>query len=151
MKKLIFLLTLTLATSAFAFQLSITNNPDGTRVINHKDSEWVTAAHSTNYHVLVDADTVGTGKRNELTEFHSVTVFKTPEEYSGFPYKIKSIYTYGVMSCKRSSLMILVDLYVDSDGIIRYTQSHQQGEYVVDMNDIKMRRDILGTICGDAI
>jgi hypothetical protein len=151
MKKLAILLTFLLASSAHGFQLSITDKPDGTRVVNHNDSDWVKTSRADKYSVLVDVDSAGAGKKKQVVEFHSMTLFDQPEEYKGFPYKIKRIYTYGAMSCAQSSLMILVDLYVDSDNVIRYTQAHQTGSYIVQMDDTRVRKEILSTVCGDTI
>ena len=151
MKKLALLLTFLLASSAHGFQLDIVDQPDGTRVINYNPKEWIYSARDQRYKVFVDKDSVGAGKKTQIVEFHSMTLFDELEEYAGFPYKIKRIYTYGAMSCSQSSLMILVDLYVDSDNVIRYTQAHPKGSLIIEMTDTKIRNEILGTVCGDRI
>ena len=135
--------------SVFGFTISITNHPDGTRVINHNSDDWVKTGATDTYSVLVERGIVGSKKAN--VDFHSITEFNSPEQYDGFPYKIKRIYTYGVMSCSNNSLMILVDLYADSDSIIRYTQAYQQGDYMVNMTDTKIKQNITGAVCGDTI
>lgn len=137
------------ASNAFGFTLSITDHPDGNRVVNHNPDNWVKTGSTDIYSVLVEKGIVGSKK--PIVEFHSVTDFNSPEEYQGFPYKIKRIYTYGALSCSNNNLMILVDLYVDSDSIIRYTQAYQQGEYVVNMTDTKIKQNISGAVCGDSI
>lgn len=135
--------------NAFGFTLSITDLPDGTRVINHNSDNWIKAGSTDVYSVLVEKGIVGSKK--PIVEFHSVTDFSKPEEYKGFPFKIKRIYTYGALSCSNNNLMILVDLYVDPDGVIRYTQAYQQGEYVVNMTDTKIKQNISGAVCGESI
>lgn len=135
--------------NAFGFTLSITDYADGTRVINHNSDNWVKAGSTDTYSVLVEKEIIGSKK--PMVDFHSVTEFNNLAEYDGFPYKIKRIYTYGALSCSDNRLMILVDLYVDSDSIIRYTQAYQQGTYVVDMTDTKIKQNISGAVCGDTI
>lgn len=135
--------------NAFGFTISITDLPDGTRVINHNPDNWIKAGSTDVYSVLVEKGIVGSKK--PIVEFHSVTDFYKPEEYKGFPFKIKRIYTYGALSCSNNNLMILVDLYVDPDGVIRYTQAYQQGEYVVNMTDTKIKQNISGAVCGESI
>ena len=135
--------------NVFGFTLNITDHPDGTRVINHNSENWVKTGSTDTYSVLVEKGIIGSKK--PLVDFHSITEFNTYAEYEGFPYKIKRIYTYGALSCTNNSLMIVVDLYVDSDNIIRYTQAYQQGTYVVDMTDTKIKQNISGAVCGDTI
>ena len=135
--------------SAFGFTISITDHADGTRVVNHNSDDWVKTGSTDTYSVLVERGIVGSKKAN--VDFHSVTEFNSLAEYDGFPYKIKRIYTYGVMTCSNNILMILVDIYVDSDSIIRYTQAYQQGNYVVNMTDTKIKQNITGAVCGDTI
>lgn len=135
--------------NTFGLELSITDLPTGDRVVNHNPDQWVKVTSAETYDVLIDKGIIGAKK--SLVEFHSVTEFKGLQEYKGFPFKIKRIYTYGVMGCSNSSLMILVDIYADIDNMVRYTQSHRQGEYVVNMTDARIRRDIFGAVCGDSI
>lgn len=133
----------------FGFSLSIADHPDGTRVIAHNADDWVSIGSTDVYSVLVEKGTISSKKA--IVEFHSITEFHNLEEYKGFPYKIKRIYTYGALSCTGSNLMILVDLYVDSDNAIRYSQPYDQGSFVVNMTDTKIKQNIVGAVCGDSI
>lgn len=135
--------------NAYAFTLNITDHPDGNRVINHNSDNWVKTGSTDTYSVFVEKGIISSKKTT--VEFHSITEFNTLAEYKEFPYKIKRIYTYGALSCSDNRLMILVDLYVDSDSIIRYTQAYQQGTYVVDMTDTKIKQNISGAVCGESI
>lgn len=140
---------LLVATSSFGYQLSITNNSDGTRVIKHDSEEWVYVDSSKSYKLYVEKSTIG--HKGDEVEFHSVTEFNTFEEYNGLPYKIKRIYTYGVMSCSRSMLMIFVDMYTDLENTIRFSSSFQNGEFAVDMNETGLRKQIKYMVCGDTV
>lgn len=151
MKKalLVLLFSILSASNAFSYTLDITDKNNGDRVVNHNPVDWIKAGSTDTYSVFVERGIIGIKK--SLVEFHSVTEFHEPAEYKGFPYKIKRIYTYGALSCSSDNLMILVDLYVDSESIIRYTQAYQKGTYVVDMTDTKIKQNISGAVCGDSV
>lgn len=152
MKKLASMLFFTIATitsSAFGFQLSFYDNPDGTRTIQHNAQDWVYVDSASVYKVYIPKDVIG--RKGDEVNFHSITEFNTYEEYSGLPYKIKRIYTHGVISCQRSALMIFVDMYTDLENTIRFSSSYQNGEFIVDMNETSLRKQITYMICGDSI
>lgn len=145
----IILSLLLVASPCLAFQLNITDHADGSRSVLHNDADWLYVSSLSEFKVSVDQSVVG-AKANSV-EFHSVTEFMSPKESSGLPYKIKRIYSYGVMSCERSKLMLLVELYVDEQGVIRYTQSYEPGTHIVDMTGKNVRGDIRNIVCGDTI
>ena len=138
-----------LATSAFGYELGVINNSDGSRGIIHNPDEWVYAELGSSYKVYIEKSMIG--HKGDEVDFHSVTEFNTFEEYKGLPYKIKRIYTYGVMSCKRSMLMIFVDMYTDLENTIRFSSAYQNGSYIVDMNETELRKQIKYMVCGDTI
>jgi len=152
MKKLtttIFFALALFSSSAFGFQLSFKKNPDGSQTIQHTAQDWVYVDSANTYKVYIHKDVIG--RKSDQVNFHSITEFNTYEEYSGLPYKIKRIYTHGVMSCQSSALMIFVDMYTDLGNTIRFSSSYQIGEFLVDMNETSLRKQITYMICGDSI
>jgi len=135
--------------NAFGFQLSFTNNSDGTITIHYESQDWVYVDSHNNFKMYIDRDTIG--RKGDEVNFHSITEFNTYKEYSGLPHKIKRIYTHGVISCKRSLLMILSDIYTDSENTIRFSVPYQSGEFIVDMNETSLRKQITYMVCGDSI
>ena len=152
MKKLtttIFLALALFSSSAFGFQLSFSKNHDGSLTIQHTAQDWAYVDSANTYKLYIHKDVIG--RKGDEVNFHSITEFNTYEEYSGLPYKIKRIYTHGVMSCQSSALMIFVDMYTDLENTIRFSSSYQIGEFLVDMNETSLRKQITFMICGDSI
>lgn len=152
MKHLIIALIAVFVSSSASAELILEfqRNSDGSRTIIHNPQDWSFAAKTTEYSVFVDKTVVGTKQKN--LEFHAVTVFNTPQEYSLFPYKINRIYSYGVLSCEEAKLYLLADFFTDSDNTIRYNQSHDFGAYVTNLNVPKsISKEIYDVVCGDTI
>jgi hypothetical protein len=149
LSSVLFFTIVLLTSNAFGFQLNFTNNPDGSQTIQHIAQDWVYVDSGGSYKVYIHKDVIG--RKGDNVNFHSITEFNTYEEYSGLPYKIKRIYTHGVISCQRSALMIFVDMYTDLENTIRFSSLYQNGEFLVDMNETSLRKQITYMVCGDSI
>ena len=145
----VFLLFALISQQVLSYQLSFTDNQDGTRVIYNDPKDWYYVDSINNYSVFVEKGLVGSKKRE--VEYHSLVQFNDPREFSGLPFKIKRIYTFGVMSCEQSKLMILVELYVDENDVVRITQPHDPGTFIVDMSGQSIRGEITKVVCGDTV
>lgn len=148
---LLAVVALFISSSAFAvIDLQADNNPDGSRTIIHNSEEWQFVVKAATYKVFVDKSIVNT--KTKEVEFHSVTEFDGVQEYPNFPYKIKRIYSHGVLSCGEARLYLLADLFTDVDNVIRYSQSHDFGTYVTSLDVPKsIAKDVYDVVCGDTI
>jgi len=152
MKNLLVTLLLVLSSSIASAELTLDfkANSDGTRTIIHKKEEWFFVVKAANYDVYIDKDIAGRKQKN--IEFHAVTEFHSLQQYTQFPFEIKRIYTYGILSCEQEKLYLLSDLFADEKNVIRYTQSHDFGSYVTNL-DVKnsIARNVYDVVCGDTI
>lgn len=148
---LIALFAVLVSSSAFAdLTLEFKRNKDGTQTIIHKQEEWVFAVKASDYQVFVDRSLVNS--KQKRVEFHAITEFNTAQEYSQFPFKIKRIYSYGVLSCEEAKLYLLGDFFTDVQNTVRYTQSHEFGTYVTNLDvPNSIARDVYNIVCGDTI
>lgn len=148
---LIVLFTILITSSALAeITLKFSQNSDGSQSIIHKQEEWLFVVKAGDYKVFVDRSLVNSKQKN--VEFHAITEFNDPREYPQFPYKIKRIYSVGVLSCEQSKLYLLSDFFTDVTNTVRYTQSHEFGTYVTDLDvPNSIARDVYNVVCGDTI
>ena len=144
------ILAFTSSISSAELTLDFKANSDSTRSIIHKKEEWFFVVKAATYDVYIDKAIVGRKQKN--IEFHAVTEFHNLQTYSQLPFEIKRIYTYGVLSCEQEKLYLLNDLFTDQNNIIRYTQSHEFGSYVTNL-DVKnsIARNVYDVVCGDTI
>lgn len=148
---LIALFAVLVSSSVFAdVTLKFKRNSDGTQTIIHQQDDWMFAVKASNYNVFVDKSIVSTKQKN--VEFHAITEFDDLQEYPQLPFKIKRIYSYGVLSCEQSKLYLLADFFTDASNTIRYTQSHDFGTYVTNLDvPNSIARDVYNVVCGDTI
>lgn len=143
------ILAFTSSLASAEITLNIHTNTDGTRTINHKQDEWAFVVKASSYSVFVDKSIVS--RKQKQVEFHAITEFDELQQYSEFPYEIKRIYSYGVLSCEEGKLYLLADLFTDQDNTIRYTQSHNYGSYVTNLGEHTVSRSVYDAVCGDTI
>lgn len=148
---LIALFAVLVSSSSFAeVTLKFKRNSDGSQTIIHNQEEWTFAVKASEYNVFVDKSVVNSRQKN--VEFHAVTEFNSLQEYPQFPYKIKRIYSYGILSCEQAKLYLLGDFFTDETNTVRYTQSHDFGTYVTNLDvPNSIARDVYNVVCGDTI
>ena len=57
-----------------------------------------------------------------------------------------------MLSCEQSKLYLLADFFVDAANTVRYTQTHDFGTYVTNLDvPNSIAKDIYNVVCGDTI
>jgi hypothetical protein len=151
MRNVIIALILALSSSLASAELTLDflSNPDGTRSVNHNSDEWSFVIKAPSYSVYIDKSIVNS--KQKQVEFHAITEFDNLQQYNQFPFEIKRIYSFGVLSCVEAKLYLLGDLFTDKNNVIRYFQSHDYGSYVTNLGETAIAREVYNTVCGDTI
>lgn len=121
-----FVMVTILSFSSFAadrFELNLQDNK-----IIHQDPDWefLMHEHSYNFSMNNKIDRLD----NDQFIVHSFIEFDYPYTYNMFNEPTGKIYTMGVLSCSRKSIMLLRQIYVKTDGEIQAIQPIQPNEYI---------------------
>jgi hypothetical protein len=128
MKRLLaFIMVMLLSFPVFAatdyFELDIQNN----KVI-HKKSDWEFVLHEYTYGFFMSKENKRLDKDTFLV--HSFIEFDVPHNYTTFKEPTDKIYTMGVMSCSRKSIMLLRQIFVKTGNEIQAIEAIQPNQYI---------------------
>lgn len=144
-----FIIATFLTVSAFAadrFELKFENN----KVI-HQDSDWEFLMHEHGYNFSMSKKIDMLDKDSFIV--HSFIEFDYSYTYSMFNEPTSKIYTMGVISCSRKSIMLLRQIYVKTDSEIQIIQPIQPNEYVseLEMPDTARHQMYLKVCSGEIV
>jgi hypothetical protein len=112
--------------SAERFELNFQDNK-----IIHQDSDWDFLMHEHGYNFSISTKIDALDKDQFIV--HSFVQFDYPYTYNMLNEPTGKIYTMGVISCSRKSIMLLRQIYVKENGEIQTIQPIQPNEYVSEL------------------
>jgi len=151
MKSILAIIMVTLLSfSAFAaddrYELKMENN----RVV-HDDSDWIFLKHEHSYAFSMSKSLNRLDE--DTTIVHSFIQFDHEYNYATFTEPTYRIYTMGLLSCSRKSIMLLRQIYVKKDGKIQAIQPIQPNQYVseLEMTDTARHQMYLRVCSGEIV
>lgn len=145
-----FVIVALLTVSAFATDVRYELKMENNRVI-HDDSDWIFLKHEHSYAFFMNKnfDVLN----DDTTIIHSYVQFDHEYNYANFVEPTHRIYTMGLISCSRKSVMLLRQIYVKKNGEIQGIQPIQPNEYIseLEMPDTARHQMYLRVCSGEIV
>ncbi len=152
MKRLLALLliTFTLTASAEPFKLGFDNKDNEELYVKYNEKDWEFVAHQDNWSLYL-----ARGEVEEVKGFRvmfSMVVFDEGVKYEFSPKLAHRIFSFGMIHCEAAKLFMLNDFVTTNDHLVIFAQSHNFGEYSIDLKEKNTPRNKLHSmLCGKSI
>ena len=122
---------------------------EGERII-HNQSDWQYVTKADSFRVYVERGMIG--YHNEMYEFHSYIEFNEEFQIDGISDKIKRIYSYGVLNCSEANLYLLMDLFTNEKGDVKFRSVKEFGSHVSELKTPNtIRHEVYNLLCKDSV
>lgn len=136
MKKILLVLLTTISLTCFAadFSLNISKNDNGETVIVYDENDWMIAKHEGDYNLYVNKGGFPV-RKDGVIRFHSLLIFDKEKQMRGTNLTVSKIYSYGFIDCKSAVFSLMGSIYVNVQDVAVFHEKHQEGEFLVDLNN----------------
>jgi hypothetical protein len=145
-----FVMAILLTSFSYASQRDYTLNITDDGMIIHNQNDWHFVTKSDDYDIYIEKGMLSA--KDEIVRFHAFVPYHSPEYIYGATVPINALYVFGSLHCGRQQLMLLLDMYVDTNNRIVFRNEYEANSHIVPLNVPHTTRfDILNLVCKESI